>query len=215
MATTPWADQPFALLSTKVPEEYKNASDGSISVLKFMSLAHNLIICHLNAIYLQATGFTGPDDTRNFLLFTKFWLDELHGHHESEETMLFPMLDTFTGTKGVMDRAEAQHRFGVELRRIIKGFAPALLQHLREEPLLLLEIGERFGGERFRKFWDEFEAKLVKRNLQIWDKHVMLPVAMGINDHGFDNGAHADWPPFPFFLPFVTRVFFSRRHAGA
>jgi hemerythrin-like domain-containing protein len=161
-----------------------------------MTLAHNMIIRHLNAIYLQATGVTGPVDTRDFLFFCKTWLTELHGHHDGEESILFPMLDKYTGVaSGAMGEAEEQHgtfRDGVdemaayvertsmgtnlseysgrELRRIICGFAPPLMRHLREEPGQLLAIGERVGGAGLKRVWDEFEARLIREGMAKWDK---------------------------------------------
>ncbi|CEN59419.1 hypothetical protein ASPCAL01869 [Aspergillus calidoustus] len=237
----PWADQPYPLLSTELPNGYENASDGSIAVFTAMTLAHNMIIRHLNAIYLQATGVTEAVDTRDFLFFCKTWLTELHGHHDGEESILFPMLDKYTGVaSGAMGEAEEQHgtfRDGVdemaayverismatnlseysgrELRRIIRGFAPPLMRHLREEPGQLLAIGERVGGTGLKKVWDEFEARLIREGMAKWDKHVMLPVVLGTNDHDFNGGAHTNFPPFPFFLPFLIRVYFAKRHAGA
>ncbi|KAJ0423495.1 hypothetical protein BJY00DRAFT_310151 [Aspergillus carlsbadensis] len=232
----PWADQPYPLLSTKPPESQKNASPGSVFVFTCMTLAHNMTIRHLNAIYLQATGVHGAADVRDFLFFCTTWVDELHAHHAGEESILFPMLDAFTGVKGVMAESEAQHqafmggveRFaeyvrgtevsqysGDELRGIIRGFAGRLLEHLCDEPVQLLEIGETFGGEGLQAVWEAFEARLIKEGMAKWDKHIMLPLALGTNDHDFEEGAHAHWPPFPFFLPFVIRNYFAKRHAGA
>jgi hypothetical protein len=77
-------------------------------------------------------------------------------NHAGEESILFPMLDTSTGVKGVMAESEEQHRAfmegvdrlaeyvrdssvaqysGVELRAIIRAFAGPLLSHLCDEPV--------------------------------------------------------------------------------
>ncbi|CEJ62864.1 hypothetical protein PMG11_11349 [Penicillium brasilianum] len=201
-----------------------------------MTLAHNLTLRHLNAIYLQATGVQNSQDIQDFLFFCKTWVDELHAHHAGEDEILFPMLDTFTGTKGIMSKSEEQHNAfldgvdefsqyiqrvtvreydGTELRRIIQGFANPLLLHLRDEPIQLLQIGEKFGGARLKSVWDKFESTLIKEGMSKWDKHIILPLALGTNDHDFEGGAHAKWPPFPFFLPFLIRVYFGKRHSGA
>ncbi|KAL2814130.1 hypothetical protein BJX63DRAFT_431533 [Aspergillus granulosus] len=191
----PWADQPYPLLSTELPEGHKNATPGSNSVFTSMTLAHNLTIRHLNAIYLQATGIATATDISDFLFFCKTWIDELRTHHAGEESILFPMLDEFTGIQGVMAESEEQHQAfmggigelegyiqrisastlvgeysGNELRRIIRGFVGPLMQHLKDEPVQLLEIGERSGGDGIKRVWDMFEARLIRDGLATWDK---------------------------------------------
>jgi hemerythrin-like domain-containing protein len=156
-----------------------------------MTLAHNMTVRHLNAIYLQATGVHDATDIRDFLFFCATWVDELHAHHSGEESILFPMLHIFTGISGVMAESEEQHRAfmegvdrlagyvqdtsvaqysGAELRAIIRTFAGPLLRHLRDEPVQLLEIGERFGGEGLKGVWEKFEARLIKEGMAKWDK---------------------------------------------
>ncbi|KAL3448004.1 hypothetical protein BJX65DRAFT_275656 [Aspergillus insuetus] len=98
-----------------------------------MTLAHNMTIRHLNAIYLQATGVHHAADIRDFLFLRKAWVDELHVHHAGEGPILFPILDVFTGISGVMAECNEQHRAFVEgvgrfaeyVRDTVTSHAPA------------------------------------------------------------------------------------------
>lgn len=46
-------------------------------------------------------------------------------------------------------------------------------------------------------------------------KHVILPATMGMVDQDFEDGKHANWPPFPWFVRPLARFYYNRRHAGA
>ncbi|KKK18964.1 hypothetical protein AOCH_004599 [Aspergillus ochraceoroseus] len=234
--STPWADQPYSLLSTDVPADKANAHPGSIFVFSSMCLAHNMFLRHLNSIYLQATGVHEPKDIRDFLFYCKAWAEELRLHHDAEEGKFFPLLDKLTGVEGIMAKSEQQHHAfmggvhklsqyatktspgeysGTEVRKIIDEFAPLLLVHLREEPLDLLEVGELCGGAVFKEQWDNFEAGFIKEVLATGDKHILLPLAFGLNDQDFEGGKYAKWPDFPFFVPLLTRAYYARKYAGS
>ena len=43
----------------------------------------------------------------------------------------------------------------------------------------------------------------------------MIPAGFGCVDHAFEDGRHARWPPFPWFVPYLNRFIFSRKHAKA
>jgi hemerythrin-like domain-containing protein len=74
-----------------------------------MALGHNAIIRGLNSIYLQAPNIT-PKDNTDFINYAKCWHEVLNGHHEMEETHLFPAIEAKTGEKGIMAGNVEQHR---------------------------------------------------------------------------------------------------------
>lgn len=156
-----------------------------------MTLAHNNFIRLLNSIYLQASGVKNEKDIIDFLFFCHAWCVMLHEHHGAEEKDFFPRLDEACGEKNVMGHSAEQHGeftpkinemheyvqtvsaqeySAQKLRAFIDEFGPALRKHLGEEPIALLELGEKFGGEKLAKVWDDFEKKLLAEDLKTWDK---------------------------------------------
>lgn len=150
-----------------------------------MTLAHNLMIRYLNSIYLQATGITQSDDIAAFLFYCRAFCQLLHEHHRAEEEGFFPMIEEYTGKKGIMDREVEQHKAfdsslhlfeqyvsetqpedysGSKLRTLIDEFAPALLKHLYAEVSSLISVGEEFGGDQLRQTFDGWEKELVKES---------------------------------------------------
>lgn len=161
-------------------------SRGSLYVFTSMTLAHNTFIRYLKSIYLQATGVhkSNPKDITDFLFYCQSWCSVVHEHHAGEEKLLFPMLDALTGQTNIMGHSIEQHHellagmdefekyvrtvtvddySGRILQEIIDGFADALVTHLQEEPLALLEVGETYGGEKLATCWDELRPSCLRR----------------------------------------------------
>ena len=155
-----------------------------------MALSHNTFIRYLNSIYLQATGVTEAKDVADFLFYCQSWCSVIHEHHSSEEKMLFPRMEDYTGEKGIMDDAVEEHKAfntgidnfekyvretkpeeydGKKLRALIDDFAPALTKHLRQEIGKLIVVGEQFGGDKLFETFDKFETELVKESRLQWD----------------------------------------------
>jgi hypothetical protein len=80
-----------------------------------MALGHNVLIRGLNSIYLQAPHISS-EDAPDFICYAKCWHEVLHGHHEMEETVLFPAIEAKTGEKGIMDGNVEQHRISSSLQ---------------------------------------------------------------------------------------------------
>lgn len=146
-----------------------------------MALAHNLLLRNLNAIYLQATGVRQPADIADFLTMCQIWWETVHHHHSMEEEYLFPLIEEYTGEKGIMETNVKQHaafEAGVErfrtyvfetkpegydggmVKEIVDGFGPVLTTHLTEEIGSLLAL-DRFGGEKLEKCYKQLEAKIM------------------------------------------------------
>lgn len=199
MMAVPWADEPYPLIATPAAKDVKvrdtypvaliqlltmfQASSGSIYVATSMALAHNIMIRYINSIYLQATGFNAKAETEAFLLYCRAFCTILNEHHDGEEKIFFPKIDSFATTKGTMEQCvEEHHAFeagfkkfekyvtetavqdyrGEDLRVIIHDFGPALLTHLHSEISTLLVVGEKYGGEKIQKAFDEWEAETIK-----------------------------------------------------
>ncbi|KAL2844838.1 hypothetical protein BJY01DRAFT_235173 [Aspergillus pseudoustus] len=168
----PWADQPFPLLSAKLPEGHKSASPGSLTVFMCMTLAHNTTIRHLNAIHLQAMGISTSHatDVHDFLFFAKSWIGVMNDSEEQHREFMDGVNQMKAYIYRVSSSGSMSEYSGSELRRIIKGFEGALMRHLREEPVQPLEIGERLRGDGLKGVWGEFEAWPIKGGMGKWDK---------------------------------------------
>jgi hemerythrin-like domain-containing protein len=145
-----------------------------------MSLAHNVFIRNLNAIYLQAPNIKLPLDIRDFLIFCQTFVEAIHHHHKVEEKYFFPAIEEYTGSKGLMEVNVHQHEAfeagldkfteyvgaaapeefdGKKLIEIIDSFGEVLMGHLNDEINTLLGL-EEYGGEKLRAAWDLLEKKI-------------------------------------------------------
>jgi len=172
----PWADKPFSLLSTPVKTD--EISLETHRVATEMSLAHNVLIRGLNAIYQQAP-FIPPSVAPDFIVFIRAWIDAIHNHHSAEETFFFPRIARYTDQADIMATNIQQHESfdkgledlkqyadevatkpatyeGARVRGIIDGFAPDLVSHLHDEIGTLLAL-EQFGGGELMKAGKELE----------------------------------------------------------
>jgi hemerythrin-like domain-containing protein len=121
-----------------------------------MALIHNILFRGLNSIYLQAPNVEKPEDISDFLAFCDAWSCTLRSHHNTEETVYFPLLEEQCKGKGVMARNHAEHETflpgllafdeyiskvktdvksydGNRVVRLIEDFGTALETHLHNE----------------------------------------------------------------------------------
>lgn len=147
-----------------------------------MALAHNGILRGLNSIYLQATHIPREDleTVRDFLIYCQCWCESIHHHHDAEEDIFFPSIETITNVKGIMERNVEQHRAftpgfdafleyartcppkeydGEKIKSLIEAFAESLTQHLTEEVDTLRHL-DKYDSARIRKAYDVFENSL-------------------------------------------------------
>jgi hemerythrin-like domain-containing protein len=150
-----------------------------------MALAHNIFLRYLNSIYLQATGIALSEDIEAFLRYCRAWCTIIHEHHQGEEKIFFPAIEEYTAKEGIMNTSVEQHKAfdsgihefekyvtetlpdeynGSKLRALIDDFAPALVKHLHAEISTLLSIGEKFGGDKLQKSYDEWEKQIIKES---------------------------------------------------
>jgi hemerythrin-like domain-containing protein len=179
------ADHPFPLI---VSPRYKRGirdianETGAFNIANEMVLVHNCMIRGRNSIYLQAPNVQSATDIADFLTYMHSWSLLLHMHHETEETVAFPLLEGYIQQKGFMDRNVEQHhafaegvdrfdgyvknckegreRFdGKQVQAIVDGFGAVLTQHLMDEIGTLPEL------EQFEKKidWVGFNKQVLKK----------------------------------------------------
>ncbi|KAH9221199.1 hypothetical protein DL95DRAFT_327853 [Leptodontidium sp. 2 PMI_412] len=225
-----WADGPIPLMSP--PKQTPEYSPETIRVATEMTLAHNIFIRNLNAMYLQYSHIHSPTDIADFLTFCQAFYIALHHHHWGEEKFFFPAVEKYTKQPGLMSTNVSQHQAfdaGLEafndyvksvkpeeydaerFRELLDGFGGVLEAHLREEIGTLLSL-ERFGWRELKGAWDELERAVID---DMGNKDLVLPVGLGANDTTFEGGIHAWWPPFPFFVPYLVKFWYMRKHRGA
>ncbi|KAF2683152.1 hypothetical protein K458DRAFT_443755 [Lentithecium fluviatile CBS 122367] len=231
-----WADQPFQLLPIPgQPGAPSSENPGAQYMAWDMANAHNGLIRLLNAIYLQCENVQKPEDIADMVFFIKCWGDDMTHHHHGEETYLFPQLEALAkegGIEGsVMNTNIAQHGVFAEglehlrnyiaevqegrkvyngkvVKAHINNFAPALTEHLHDEIKSLLSL-EMIDGDKLKKVFKELVNKLVKGA----DMNTVVPMALGSFDKtqpGCEN-----FPLVPFFLPYLSAYWLSRKHRGA
>ncbi|EUC43631.1 hypothetical protein COCMIDRAFT_38434 [Bipolaris oryzae ATCC 44560] len=232
--STPWADTPFPLLA--IPGTRGAPMSSNPSVLHTcieMANVHNLLLSGLNSIYNQAPFVTLPADISDLMLYTTAWADTLHHHHSAEETLFFPRIEALAQAAGQdcdMTGNVAQHQEFEEglaemvawakgvsggeveyeaevLRGLIDGFAPALTRHLHEEIDTLVGL-ERLDGEGVRRAMKE----TADEGARTADPNLVIPLIMGCLDKNYPGSE--DFPPLPFFVPWLNAYWFSRKHGG-
>jgi hypothetical protein len=161
-----------------------------------MALAHNGIIRGLNSIYLQAPHLP-PSSTstiRDFLTYCLCWSESMHHHHDAEEAIFFPAIESISGIKGLMAQNVEQHRAftpgfdtfqeyartcspleydGEELRRLVDAFAGPLTQHLRDEVETLRAL-DKYDSEKVREAYKRLEKSLMATDNVRWFKQTSL-----------------------------------------
>ncbi|KAI5239198.1 hypothetical protein E4T43_06968 [Aureobasidium subglaciale] len=176
-----WADQPFALIDTR--QFSQDSSHAAYYVATQMSLAHNGIIRGLNSIYLQAPNLPAGDTTvaRDFLIYCQCWSESMHHHHDAEEAIFFPEIESITKIKGLMEQNVEQHRAftpgfdefyeysktcqpveydGRKMKALVEAFAKPLIKHLHDE-IETLRALDKYNSEKIRRAYRRFEKSLM------------------------------------------------------
>jgi hypothetical protein len=180
--TAPWADTPFSLIPTPGGSIPVSTLSPATFMAQEMACAHNGMIRALNSIYNQCIYVKKPQDIHDLLLYTKFWCDWIHEHHDEEEHFLFPEVERITQVKGLMEKNVEQHvafmpgleEFqkyaetttpesydGQHLRGIIDKFGPKLTLHLTEEIETFLGL-ETYDGPVLKEAYMKFDLELRK-----------------------------------------------------
>ncbi|KAF7918759.1 uncharacterized protein EAE98_009537 [Botrytis deweyae] len=70
---------------------------------------HNFMIRGIDCVYLQAPHVKATEDVKDFLSFVKAWCSFVKHHHDVEEELMHPQLDSFTNSPGCKSANFAQH----------------------------------------------------------------------------------------------------------
>ncbi|KAL6705071.1 hypothetical protein ACN47E_007330 [Coniothyrium glycines] len=230
-----WADKPFELLD--IPGEPGAPSCNNEDVMSTaveMANVHNLILRGLNSIYLQAPKISKPVDVADFMLYIIAWADTVHHHHSVEESMFFPEIEKIAQEVGhpekLMDANIDQHHAfeaklvetskyaqavsegkeefdSARLKELIDGFAPILTQHLHDEIDTLMKL-EGCDGKRVKKAMKD----CAEAGAKTADPNLVIPLVLGCIDKTYPGSA--DFPPLPFFVPYLNAYWFSKKHKG-
>ncbi|KAJ7707540.1 hemerythrin HHE cation binding domain-containing protein [Mycena rosella] len=195
-----------------------------------MSVAHNMFIRGLNAIYAQAEGIK-EEQVKPFAFFCNSFLTMLHHHHEIEETLLFPFFETKLGLHTMDNNVEQHHAFmggltdletyikavqdgtatysGATVIQKLDSFTDALVEHLRDE-IPTLE-SSRMRAAFTKKDLQDLEAAVGKRVLKEVSLVTTLP--MGLICH--DKSTADYFPPLPKPILWVVTYGLFRLHSDA
>ncbi|KAF9697978.1 hypothetical protein EKO04_004119 [Ascochyta lentis] len=235
----PWADSPFPLL--RIPGTSgapTTTNTGLLSICVEMANVHNLLLRGLNAIYLQGPYVKEITDVADFMLYIKAWADTVHHHHKGEERLFFPYADELADLAGLCEGGDGslmqgnvdQHRAfeaglmemtqyveGVrngavmykweELKRLIDGYANILTTHLHDEIESLIKL-ERCDGEKLKKRF----AMTAEEGAKTADPALVIPLVLGCIDRNYAGSEN--FPPVPFFVPWLNAYWFARKHKG-
>lgn len=131
----------------------------------------------LQAPHIPSAGSPGynESDVRDLLIYIQAWVKTVNHHHDVEESVMFPEIEKMAGGEEVFSGAVHQHhefhdglvtllrvademQTDLELyswgksKAIIDGFAPTLVEHLRDEIRIILGL-ERFDSTDLSACW--------------------------------------------------------------
>lgn len=171
-----------------------------------------------------------PQDVRDFLRFCEAFVSEIDLHHNSEETIIFPMWIEATNTPEIMDSNVDEHKAfhdgllrlkeystttdaaaykSDDLVAIMDSFVPALMHHLTAEIDSILGMQKYDSDKILKTFHDGVKAASAEAT-----KDEQFPFIFSCNDVTFEGGKH-DFPPVPWIVNFVVKWWFGRKHQGA
>ena len=152
-----------------------------------MALAHNCLIRALNSILQQAPYI--PDSSspnynenyvRDLLVYARTWAKTVEWHHHTEETCMFPLIESLAKQPDLLEGSKAQHgefTTGLDrllaysevtnlseyrwegpggMKEIIDGFSESLMKHLNEEIKVFLTL-DKLDSQGLRRCWNEAE----------------------------------------------------------
>ncbi|KAJ6623961.1 hypothetical protein B0H10DRAFT_760354 [Mycena sp. CBHHK59/15] len=195
-----------------------------------MSIAHNMFVRGLNAIYAQAEGIRA-DQVKAFTFFCIHFFGMLHHHHHIEETITFPRLEAKLGPH-VMDVNVGQHHAfmdgltdvevylkelqagtatynGALLIGKLNGFCDTLVEQLHEE-IPTLE-SSRIRAAFTKEYLEETEAILKSHILK--DLSLVTTIPTGLVCHDKSSAAH--FPPLPKPVLWLVQYCLFRVHSDA
>lgn len=199
-----------------------------------MANVHNVIIRGINSIYLQAPYIKSATESSttnisDFLFFIKCYCDLVELHHSAEENFLFPSIAKLAAQPDIFTKSVDQHHAfsaglhrlheyaittkadaysGAKVQEIVDSFAPTLQQHLADEVGELLEL-KRLDSTALMKIHKDSEKA---KEPEVPEE--MFPLFFGLVDKTYEGGIHGNFPPVPFFVPWIVHHWHARTHRG-
>jgi hemerythrin-like domain-containing protein len=224
-----------------IPSQLKGETmkEGSATAIATeMSNIHNLIIRSLNCILLQAPNLTEENDQKDMVTFAYALCLMIHEHHETEETLYFPLIEQAAGISDIMSRNVVQHeaftpglhlfetyvrqlRNGVatwdsaRFMSLVESFAPTLTTHLADEINTLLDL------EQYNLNWAPIMKSVqenVLANIDAQVKTFGVPLFIQNLDVTYEEGVHVehgDWPPMPWVALTIFRWIYIPKQKSA
>ncbi|KIO34522.1 hypothetical protein M407DRAFT_16500 [Tulasnella calospora MUT 4182] len=180
-----------------------------------MVLLHNVIIRGFNSVlYYSKQIQRGTSELKSFLEYTEQVIKFMHGHHEAEEEIMFPALESKYGPGSMAHNIEGHEHFKAPFaifenlveefkngtkaweaegfQQAIYGFMPVLREHLVDEI-------ETIRPQKLREHFNEAELQDIEEATKKWtlarsspDKSPQFFFANG-------DAVHAPW--FPMMPP--------------
>ncbi|KAI0103761.1 hypothetical protein GGR51DRAFT_523272 [Nemania sp. FL0031] len=235
----PWANEPFPLIET--PSVKRQSDHFYLKAASEMTHAHNVLLRSLNAILQQGPHISTSTDSNyrardvtDFLYYVRCWVKMVHHHHWVEEEFIFPEMSKFSGRPGLMEGPRHQHesfQTGLEtlgsyasdtkpenyrwigsggMKLIIDSFSKNLTDHLYAEIGVFLELGD-LDSDEYKKTWSKAEA-VAKQSGNLTLLFEMVPMVLGSADKTYEGGH--DFPPFPWFMPYLAKYGFAARNGA-
>lgn len=156
-----------------------------------MAHAHNVLIRGLNSFYQQAPHVkTSADpgykerDVKDLLLYVTSWVKMVNHHHSTEESVIFPEIERFSGKPGFMQDPKHEHELfhsGLErliaytestkpvdyrwaggMKDIVDSFSKPMMDHLYAEVDWFLSMKD-LDSEGLSNAWVKGEAMATKQ----------------------------------------------------
>jgi len=195
-----------------------------------MAMIHNMFIRSLNSIYLQAPNITDEKDGKELCGFASAWCQSLHGHHNTEEEIIFPSIEKQAGKPGLMSANVDQHKTfhdgvnalqsyvldcvagkvkydGAKIRKLIDSFGAVMTQHLADEIPTLSSLKE------YKIDWPTLNDVARKHATSYGDTNLSLPFFLTSWDKDFEGGIHGRLP-FPWFIKLYIKWGLMGKYPG-
>lgn len=192
-----------------------------------MSVVHNTLIRSLNAIWHHAPLVSGSD-VRPYVRYAIAALETIHEHHDTEEELVFPVLEK-AGLREMVKENVAQHKAfhdamevfeaylkGVaanreqfdaqRTRELLKAFADPLVEHLHDEiKTIQPETMYKVDKHTLKVMYNKLNARI--------QSHATLFISVPLTITSHNSEEAPLWPPIPGPLKWMAQNLFVRVHS--
>ncbi|PBK97647.1 hypothetical protein ARMGADRAFT_921486 [Armillaria gallica] len=209
---------PYALC--EVPTVAGEPDDVAESFYWDMAIVHNCYLRGFNSAYINAPKVT-PEDETSFMGYCLAMTQALKEHHDTEEAIVFPVLEQKLDMHSNEEQHEAflpqmikfdeycmrvqtkQEKYDVtKFRTLLRSFADGCAQHLLDEiPTITPDKMHQFDRATLDKLIADIEARVKKASL-------LTVFPFTITNHDYSQIPR--WPPAPAPIMWMVRNIFGR-----